>query len=559
MYEQMRSEADKIWNARSNSIHPIISVGISASSVSVGAGRTLARIREEVQQKYSDVIVEEVGDIGFSWADPVVHITMPGTPQITYGNISEDIVEQFLADILVDSNLRSDLSLGVAGDGEFKGINPLENQPWMIHQKRIIMENYGYTIPQNLSHYISNGGMEALDKALNSMTPEEVIEEVKNSDLRGRGGALFPTGVKWSFMQNAPEGDKYLAINAEEGDPGAFTDVSIIENDPYKLLEGMLIASYAMGCNKSFIHVRAEYQLAVERLTEAVKSLEEHNLVGDNILGSGFSHEIEVDATGHAYICGEETALMESLEGKLGAPRPRPPFPAGYGIFGRPTNINNVKTISYVPTVIKIGHKEFKNIGAESASGTALLSLSGHINRRGVAEIPVGLNLSTVIDDIGGGSSDSNGIKALQCGGPLGGIMSSEEMDMPTDFQGMSLKGSPLGSGGIMVVSNSSCIVNLVKNIAEFNEDESCGKCFPCRKGTTHIVQILKNIVEGYGNQSDLSKLNDIGESMVAGSLCGLGQLAPGVLKNALKYFSEEFNEHIDEKKCAAGVCGKLA
>ena len=559
MYEQMRSEADKIWNARSNSIHAIISVGISASSVSVGAGRTLARIREEVQQKYSDVIVEEVGDIGFSWADPVVHITMPGTPQITYGNISEDIVEQFLADILVDSNLRSDLSLGVAGDGEFKGINPLENQPWMIHQKRIIMENYGYTIPQNLSHYISNGGMEALDKALNSMTPEEVIEEVKNSDLRGRGGALFPTGVKWSFMQNAPEGDKYLAINAEEGDPGAFTDVSIIENDPYKLLEGMLIASYAMGCNKSFIHVRAEYQLAVERLTEAVKSLEEHNLVGDNILGSGFSHEIEVDATGHAYICGEETALMESLEGKRGAPRPRPPFPAGYGIFGRPTNINNVKTISYVPTVIKIGHKEFKNIGAESASGTALLSLSGHINRRGVAEIPVGLNLSTVIDDIGGGSSDSNGIKALQCGGPLGGIMSSEEMDMPTDFQGMSLKGSPLGSGGIMVVSNSSCIVNLVKNIAEFNEDESCGKCFPCRKGTTHIVQILKNIVEGYGNQSDLSKLNDIGESMVAGSLCGLGQLAPGVLKNALKYFSEEFNEHIDEKKCAAGVCGKLA
>ena len=559
MYEQMRSEADKIWNARSNSIHPIISVGISASSVSVGAGRTLARIQEEVQQKYSEVIVEEVGDIGFSWADPVVHITMPGTPQITYGNISEDIVEQFLADILVDSNLRSDLSLGVAGGGEFKGINPLENQPWMIHQKRIIMENYGYTIPQNLSHYISNGGMEALDKALNSMTPEEVIEEVKNSDLRGRGGALFPTGVKWSFMQNAPEGDKYLAINAEEGDPGAFTDVSIIENDPYKLLEGMLIASYAMGCNKSFIHVRAEYQLAVERLTEAVKSLEEHNLVGDNILGSGFSHEIEVDATGHAYICGEETALMESLEGKRGAPRPRPPFPAGYGIFGRPTNINNVKTISYVPTVIKIGHKEFKNIGAESASGTALLSLSGHINRRGVAEIPVGLNLSTVIDDIGGGSSDSNGIKALQCGGPLGGIMSSEEMNMPTDFQGMSLKGSPLGSGGIMVVSNSSCIVSLVKNIAEFNEDESCGKCFPCRKGTTHIVQILKNIVEGYGNQSDLSKLNDIGESMVAGSLCGLGQLAPGVLKNALKYFSEEFNEHIDEKKCAAGVCGKLA
>ena len=559
MFEQMRSEADKIWNARSNSIHPIISVGISASSVSVGAGRTLARIQEEVQQKYSEVIVEEVGDIGFSWADPVVHITMPGTPQITYGNISEDIVEQFLADILVDSNLRSDLSLGVAGGGEFKGINPLENQPWMIHQKRIIMENYGYTIPQNLSHYISNGGMEALDKALNSMTPEEVIEEVKNSDLRGRGGALFPTGVKWSFMQNAPEGDKYLAINAEEGDPGAFTDVSIIENDPYKLLEGMLIASYAMGCNKSFIHVRAEYQLAVERLTEAVKSLEEHNLVGDNILGSGFSHEIEVDATGHAYICGEETALMESLEGKRGAPRPRPPFPAGYGIFGRPTNINNVKTISYVPTVIKIGHKEFKNIGAESASGTALLSLSGHINRRGVAEIPVGLNLSTVIDDIGGGSSDINGIKALQCGGPLGGIMSSEEMDMPTDFQGMSLKGSPLGSGGIMVVSNSSCIVSLVKNIAEFNEDESCGKCFPCRKGTTHIVQILKNIVEGYGNQSDLSKLNDIGESMVAGSLCGLGQLAPGVLKNALKYFSEEFNEHIDEKKCAAGVCGKLA
>jgi NADH:ubiquinone oxidoreductase subunit F (NADH-binding) len=534
-------------------------VGVSASSNCVGASRTLQKIRDEVKEKYEGTVVEEVGDIGFSWADPVVHVSLPGKPQITYGNISDEEVPDLLRDILVKSDFREDLSLGVSGDQSYEGMPPLIKQPWMIHQKRIIMENYGKTIPQDLHHYIANGGMEALNKVLNSMTPEDVIEEVTKSDLKGRGGALFPTGVKWSFMQNASEGDKFLAINAEEGDPGAFTDVSIIESDPYKLLEGVLIASYAMGCNKSFIHVRAEYQLAVQRLTDAINSLEKYNLVGANILGSEFSHEIEIEATGHAYICGEETALMESVEGKRGAPRPRPPFPAGYGIFGRPTNINNVKTISYVPTVIKIGYERFKNIGTQSASGTALLSLSGHINRRGVAEIPVGLNLSTVIEDIGGGSSDSNGIKALQCGGPLGGIMSSQEIDMPTEFQEMTLKGSPLGSGGIMVVSNSSCIVDLVKNIAEFNEDESCGKCFPCRKGTTHIVQILTSMVEGFGSQNDLSKLTNIGESMVAGSLCGLGQLAPGVLKNALKYFSEEFNEHINEKKCAAKVCTKLS
>ena len=559
MYEKLKSEADAIWSARVNSEHPRIMVGVSASSNSVGASRTLQKIRDEIEEKYEGAVVEEVGDIGFSWADPVVHVSLPGRPQITYGNISDQLVPDLLDDILVQSNFRKDLSLGVSGDKDYEGIPPLKKQPWMIHQERIIMENYGNTVPEDLHHYIANGGMEALNKVLTSMTPEDVIEEVKKSDLRGRGGALFPTGVKWSFMQNASEGDKYLAINAEEGDPGAFTDVSIIESDPYKLLEGILIASYAMGCNKSFIHVRAEYQLAVRRLTEAVNSLKKHNLSGTNIMGSEFSHEIEIEATGHAYICGEETALMESVEGKRGAPRPRPPFPAGYGIFGRPTNINNVKTISYVPTIIKIGSEQFKNIGTQSASGTALLSLSGHINRRGVAEIPVGLNLSTVIEDIGGGSSDSKGIKALQCGGPLGGIMSSQEIDMPTEFQGMTLKGSPLGSGGIMVVSNSSCIVDLVKNIAEFNEDESCGKCFPCRKGTTHIVQILTSMVEGFGTQNDLSKLNHIGESMVAGSLCGLGQLAPGVLKNALKYFSEEFNEHINEKKCAAKVCAKLS
>ncbi len=545
------------WNDEST---PRITVGISASAVSVGAGETLNAIRVELERLgRPDVRVLEVGDIGFSWADPVVHVALSGRPRIIYRNLTADLVRGFLEDVLGRTNPRADLALGVDGPEAVGGIPPLASQPWMRDQLRLVTANYGYIEPGNLSHYVARGGFASLDKAIHQMSPQDVTDAVRESGLRGRGGALFPAGVKWSFMQNAPPGDRYLAINGEEGDPAAFTDASIVENDPHRLVEGILIASYAMGANKSFIHIRAEYQLAVERLRRAVSEAEDAGLVGHAVMGTEFSHEIEIEATGHAYICGEETALMESVEGKRGAPRPRPPFPAQYGIFGRPTTVNNVKTIAYVPTVIEIGAEAFAKIGTENASGTALLSLSGHVARPGIAEVPVGLNLRTIITDIAGGGRGGKQLKALQCGGPLGGIMPISEADMPAEFQAMTAKGSPLGSGGILVFDEDTCIVDAMKVIAEFNEEESCGKCFPCRKGTSQIVRIFDNIVAGYGESGDLEKIAGIGQAMVGGSLCGLGQLAPGVLNNAVRYFREEFEEHVNERYCRTGTCTALS
>ena len=561
LYERLRDEANAAWGEWDDPTTTRVSVGISAASLAVGAGETLEAIRNTVGELGVPVTVLEVGDIGFSWADPVVHIARPNMPRVTYGNIDASIAPELLRDVVVDGNLRPDLALGVQGEDEIPGadIPLLNDQPWMRDQMRIVMANYGHIEPGNLLHYVACGGMASLDKALLETSPQAVINEVRNSGLRGRGGALFPAGVKWGFMVNAPAGDSYLAINGEEGDPGAFTDASIVENDPHRLLEGIVIASYAMGCNKSYIHIRAEYRLPLLRLKRALHEMEERGLVGRNILGTDFSHEIEIEATGHAYICGEETALMESVEGKRGAPRPRPPFPAAYGIFGRPTTINNVKTIAYVPTVLEIGAEEFAKIGTESASGTAMLSLSGHINKPGIAEIPVGVNLAQMIEGVAGGIRGGKQPKALQCGGPLGGIMSAGEMDMPAEFQAMTAKGNPLGSGGILVLDEDACIVDLVKNIAEFIDAESCGKCFPCRKGATHISRVLATIIEGYGQDGDLDKLQSIGRSMVDGSLCGLGQLAPGVLNNAIRYFRDEFEEHVRDKRCRTGVCADLA
>ena len=558
-YAELLSRSTTDWAAWESDSSTRISVGISASSRTVGAGRTLDAIRRElIAMNAGDVRLLEVGDIGFSWADPVVHIALPGRPRVTYGNITADKVPGFLRDVVERGDLRPDLALGVQGDEAMEGIPRLADQPWMRDQLRLIMANYGHIEPGNLSHYVAKGGFASFDRVLHEMTRQEVVDIVRTSGLRGRGGALFPAGVKWSFMLNAPPGDKYLAVNGEEGDPAAFTDASIVENDPHRLIEGILIAAYAMGITRTYVHIRAEYLLPVEHLRRALAEATEAGLVGHHIMGTEFSHEIEIEATGHAYICGEETALMESVEGKRGAPRPRPPFPAQYGIFGRPTNVNNVKTIAYIPTVIAMGAEAFAAIGTANASGTAMLSLSGHVARPGIAEVPVGLNLMTVLADIAGGGWNGKQTKALQCGGPLGGIMPATEADMPTEFQAMSAKGSPLGSGGILVFGEDTCIVDAVKNIAEFNEEESCGKCFPCRKGTTHIVRIFENIVSGFGQVGDLAKLEAIGRTMVAGSLCGLGQLAPGVLNNAVRYFRAEFDEHVNDKYCRAGTCHAL-
>lgn len=547
IYTTLRQEADTAWAEWDDPSVARVSVGISAAALTVGAGETLEAIRSTIEELDINVRLLEVGDIGFSWADPVVHIAPPNMPRITYGKVTADTAPQLIRDVLVDGNLRPDLALGVQGDTPIDGADiPLLNeQSWMRDQLRLLMANFGHIEPGNLMHYVARGGLESLDRALHEMSPQDVVDTVRNSGLRGRGGALFPAGVKWSFMGPPGPGDRYLAINGEEGDPGAFTDAAIVENDPHRLLEGILIASYAMDANKSYIHIRAEYRLPLERLRRALHEMEERGLVGDNIMGTDFSHEVEIEATGHAYICGEETALMESVEGKRGAPRPRPPFPAAYGIFGRPTTINNVKTISYVPHVLEMGAEAFAAIGTENASGTAMLSLSGHINKPGIAEIPVGINLAGVIENVAGGIRGGKKVKALQCGGPLGGIMPAAEMDMPAEFQAMTAKGSPLGSGGILVLDEDTSIVDLVKNIAEFIDAESCGKCFPCRKGATHISRLLANIMAGYGEEGDLEKIQNVGTSMVQGSLCGLGQLAPGVLNSAIRYFRDEFEEHI--------------
>ena len=441
---------------------------------------------------------------------------------------------------------------------EKKNIEDVQEIQFYQKQKRIVLRNCGVINPENINEYIARDGYLALEKALFEMTPEQIVEEVKKSGLRGRGGAGFPTGLKWEAGMKAPGDIKYVVCNADEGDPGAYMDRSTIEGDPHSILEAMTICGKAIGANKGFVYIRAEYPLAIERLKIAMAQAKENGLLGKDILGSGFDFDIEIRLGAGAFVCGEETALLRSIEGQRGMPTPKPPFPAQCGLWGKPTVINNVETWANIPVILTKGADWFNQIGTDDSKGTKVFALTGKINNSGLVEVPMGTTLREIIFEIGGGIKNGKKFKGVQTGGPSGGIITEEHLDTPIDFGALTRLGSMMGSGGMIVMDEDDCVVDVAKFYMEFCVDESCGKCSPCRIGTRQMHTILEKISRGNGELEDLQKLKDIGQAMKSASLCALGQSAPNPTLSTLNKFEQEYIDHIVSKKCVAGKCKKL-
>ena len=533
--------------------HRTVLVCQGTGCVSGGADDVYQALKLEVaRQKLTDVEIDFTGCHGFCEQGPNVVIEPEGV-LYTHVQIEDapDIVNSHLRDgKLVERLFYCDPVTG-------KSVPYYSEINFYKKQQRVVLRNCGHINPENIDDYVSREGYRALRKCF-LMTPDEVIEEIKNSGLRGRGGAGFSTGRKWEFCRNAPGETKYVICNADEGDPGAFMDRSILEADPHAVIEGLTIAGYAMGASEGYIYLRAEYPLAVKRFCIALEQARERGFLGDNILGSGFSFTVHVKEGAGAFVCGEETALIASIEGKRGMPRPRPPFPAQSGLDGKPSNINNVKTMATVPVIIDQGADWFASIGTEKSKGTAVFALTGKIANSGLVEVPMGTPLSTVIFDIGGGIPRGKRFKAVQTGGPSGGCIPARYVDTPVDYDSLAQLGSIMGSGGMVVLDENTCMVEVARYFLSFTQDESCGKCVPCRLGTRQMLEILTRITEGKGRDGDIDTLLTIARSVKECSLCGLGQTCPNPVLTTINYFRDEYEIHIKEKKCPAAVCDSL-
>jgi NADH:ubiquinone oxidoreductase subunit F (NADH-binding)/(2Fe-2S) ferredoxin/NAD-dependent dihydropyrimidine dehydrogenase PreA subunit len=483
---------------------------------------------------------------------------MAVNPQYTvYGNVTADDIPEIIsshilknkpvARLAIDEDHLYNRFFRVFGDINFFG-----------KQMRIVLRNCGIIDPENIDDYLSVRGYEALAKVLTDMKPADVIAQVKLSGLRGRGGAGFPTGIKWDLTARQKTDEKFLICNADEGDPGAFMDRSTIEGDPHTVLEGMIIGAYAVGATKGFIYIRAEYPLAIRRLEKAIADARREGFLGKNILGSDFSFDIEIRLGAGAFVCGEETALIHSIEGHRGMPRPRPPYPSVQGLFDKPTLINNVETWANVPVIILDGAEWFSSIGTEKSKGTKVFALAGKIKNTGLIEVPMGMTLRSIIYDIGGGIPNNKKFKALQTGGPSGGCLSEDYLDTKIDYESLAAAGSIMGSGGMIVMDEDSCMVNIARFFLEFTQNESCGKCTPCREGTKRMLEILTRITEGKGQEGDIERLERLGNLIKKASLCGLGQSAPNPVLSTIKNFRSEYEDHIKLKKCRAGACTAL-
>ena len=491
------------------------------------------------------------GCLGICDKGPVM-IVYPG--YTIYGNLQQDDINEIVQEHII--NNRPVARLAIQQDNLFnRFFRIFGDTKFFGKQLRIALRNCGIIDPENIDDYIALRGFEALAKALTDLTPKDVIKEVKKSGLRGRGGGGFPTGKKWQFTAEQVSDQKYVICNADEGDPGAFMDRSAIEGDPHTILEGMAMGGYAIGANKGIIYIRAEYPLAIKRLEKAIQAAKEHGFLGTNILGSEFSFDIEIRLGAGAFVCGEETALIRSIEGNRGTPRPRPPYPSVSGLFGKPTLINNVETWSNIPVIILDGGAWFSSIGTENSKGTKVFALAGKVRNTGLVEVPMGTTLREIIYDIGGGLPNDKELKAVQTGGPSGGCLPVKYIDTPVDYESLAKAGSIMGSGGMIVIDEDSCMVDIAKFFLEFTQDESCGKCTPCREGTKRMYEILTRITEGNGQPGDIEKLERLGNMTKKASLCGLGQSAPNPVLSTILNFREEYEEHIYQKKCRAGVC----
>jgi NADH:ubiquinone oxidoreductase subunit F (NADH-binding)/(2Fe-2S) ferredoxin len=554
-FEETQAEAGRRWQALVGGQVPWIRVGTALCGKAAGADHVIELIHAELQRHNVEAVVSEVGCLGLCYAEPMVDITMTNGSRMFYGPVTPSEVPAIIYSHLVRDGPVADLALGYLGENGLDGVQDLRQHPMMRNQQRIALRNAGNIDPCDIYQYVANGGYGALHKALTRMTPEETLEEVNKSGLRGRGGAAFPTGTKWSFLARSSEPVKYILCNCEEGDPGAFNDKGILESDPHTLLEGMVLAGYVTGANYGYVFIRHGHEGPISRTREAVRQAQELGMLGDNIFGSGFSFNIEVSLTGDSYVSGEETALMEAIEGARAMPRFRPPFPAQVGLFGKPSNINNVKTLAYVPQIIDKGGDWFAGIGQNRSKGTAILCLTGNLAYTGMVEIPLGMTLQQVIYEVAGGVPNGKSLKLLQTGGPLGGVLSAGQLGIALDFEEMSQAGAILGSGGIIAADEDTCAVDMTRALIAFCQFESCGKCFPCRLGMTHILEMLERICRFESEPGDLEMMRQVGQNMQAGSLCGHGQLGFNPVSSALRHFGDEFHEHMVEKRCPTGRC----
>ncbi|MBN1541647.1 NADH-quinone oxidoreductase subunit NuoF [candidate division KSB1 bacterium] len=549
----------------------VILIGMGTCGLANGAQAVYDCIEKELSERKIDAQLWATGCVGFCSMEVIVDIKLPNAPRASYSRVKPDDVPTILDAAFTQGTIDSRHLLGIYPNGDEKGSNghtAIDDVPFFKKQKKMVLANCGVINPESIDQYLARNGYRALAKALNGMAPVDVIEEIKKSGLRGRGGGGFPTGKKWEFAYKEQSEQKYLICNADEGDPGAFMDRAVLEGDPHRVVEGMIIAAYAIGASEGYVYCRAEYPLAIKRLQKTIRDAKAYGLLGDNILGTGFSFNLKIKKGAGAFVCGEETALINSIEGKRGMPRPRPPFPAVSGLFGKPTVVNNVETFANVSTIILDGADAYASIGTTNSKGTKIFALSGKVKYTGLVEVPMGTSLREVVFDIGGGIPDGKAFKAVQIGGPSGGALPESVIDTPIDYESLKGIGAMMGSGGLVVMDETTCMVDLAKYFMTFIASESCGKCIPCREGTKRLLEILERLTQSYRSEKSpqdallrfqgmvyMERLADVIKNT---SLCGLGQTAANPVLSTLRYFRDEYEAHLYDRKCPAGHCREL-
>lgn len=528
-----------------------IAVGMGTCGLAAGAGQVWNFVRDYLKRESIRAALKPVGCIGLDDQEPLLDITFPGEARVSYGRVSLDMIPRIMEEHVQGGHPIEEWVIGRICGEEM----PFPEMDFYRGQERRVMRRCGFVNPESINDYLAHGGYGALLAVLRDMSPEQVVAQIKQSGLRGRGGAGFPTGVKWELARQTQADKRFVVCNADEGDPGAFMDRTLLEGDPHAVLEGMAIGAYAMGAQNGYLYLRAEYPLAVRRIKIAIAQASKLGLLGENILGTGFTLQLKIKEGAGAYVCGEETALMSSIEGKRGMPHPRPPFPAQSGLWGYPTNINNVETWANVPLIIEKGAPWYTGVGSDRSPGTKIFALTGKLRRSGLVEVPIGTTLRTIVFNLGGGMAENSRFKAAQIGGPSGGCLPLDVLDTPVDYDTLTQAGAMMGSGGLVVMDQATCMVDLARFFTSFNRNESCGKCTPCREGTFRMQDILERITTGKANMEDLDQLEELAHVMHDTSLCGLGQTASNPVQSTLRYFRSEYLTHIQEKKCPAGVC----
>ena len=562
-FQDIATESQRAWEELTAGAEPWIRIGTALCGKAAGCDAVIEAVMSSLEENGVAARVSQVGCLGLCFAEPLLDVQIPGGPRVFYGNVTAETAAEIVTSHIAGRTPAAHLALGyLGGDGvsgpsttEIAGIPDLNQHPMRVLETRIALRNAGTIDPADIYQYIANGGYHALNQALTEMTPQEVLEQVTASGLRGRGGAAFSTGIKWRFLAGSNAPRKYILCNCEEGDPGAFNDKAILESDPHTLIEGIVLAGYATGADYGYVFIRHGHDGPIQRARDAIVQAQELGFVGSNILGSGFSFNLEVALTGDSYVAGEESAMMEAIEGKRAMPRYRPPFPAQVGLFGKPSNINNVKTLAYVPEIIAKGGEWFASIGHDQSKGTVILCLTGSLKYTGMIEVPLGINLKDVLYEAAGGVPGGKSLKLVQTGGPLGGVLGVDNVDVLLDFEILRDAGAILGSGGIIAADEDTCVVDLTRSLIAFCQYESCGKCFPCRMGMSHLLEVLERICRLEGTSEDLGLMRKVGLDMQAGSLCGHGQLGFNPVASALRYFGEEFEAHIVDRKCPTGSC----